>query len=241
MRVFHFELEDNLNLPSHYVQQLKLEYTGLWYKRFIQGLWVVAEGAVYDLFDEDLHVVEELPKAPFERVVIGVDYGTSNPTVFIALGLYQGVWYAFAEYRYDGGTRQHTDAEHADALARFIQDLGYTPSSIEIDPSAASFKAQLRRNSGVAGRNLKDADNEVVSGIRVVATALATNILKIHRSCTHLIKGFATYTWDPKAQKERGEDKPIKQNDHEMDALRYAAMRAIGRRSRQTFAKPEGT
>lgn len=251
LRAYHFELADNPNLPEEYVENLKKEFSGLWYKRFILGLWVVAEGAIYDIFDEDQHTVsswEELPfwerpeMPPWEKIIQGIDYGTTNPTAAVLLGLWRGTWYAFAEHRHEGpvtGGRSRTDAEHSSDLRTFLHNGGWVPESTEIDPSAASFRQQLRQDAFLP--RLRNADHEVLDGIRVVARALTQNKLKIHTSCKHLISEFFSYTWDPKAQEERGEDKPIKQHDHSLDALRYASMRAIGRSSAtRPLKKPRG-
>jgi len=138
-------------------------------------------------------------------------------------------WTVFSEERYEGsatGTRQRTDAEHSAAYARWIRSLGVAPSSVEVDPSAASFKLQLRQD-GVRG--VRDADHSVLDGIRVVSTALTNGTLKIHESCEGLLKEMSTYAWDEKAQ-ERGEDKPLKIADHGPDALRYLCMRVLGGR-----------
>ena len=248
LSAFHFELIDNPNLPEEYVEDLKKEFSGLWYKRFIQGLWVVAEGAIYDMFDEDEHVVNdwrEVPgwglsaMPPWEQVIDGVDYGTSNPTVFIRLGLHKGTWYAFAEHRYDArkNQRQKTDAQHSVDYRHHVAASGIVADSIEIDPSAASFRTQLK-NDGVMG--LRNADHDVIDGIRVVARGLTTGRFKVHRSCTELLKEFATYVWDEDAALERGLERPIPQNDHSLDATRYGLMRAIGRREKRTREKPSG-
>ncbi len=249
---YHFELTDNPNLPEDYLENLKKEFVGLWYKRFILGLWVVAEGAIYDIFDEDTHVVQtwdELPgwdskssPPPFEKIIQGVDYGTTNPTSFILLGLWKGTWYAFAESRHEGshaGGRSRTDAEHSRAMREFLAAGGWVPDSTEIDPSAASFKQQLKQDNFL--HRIHNADHEVLDGIRVVGRGLSQGTLKIHAGLKAAIGEFYSYTWDPKAQEERGEDKPIKQHDHSLDAIRYAAMRAIGRsRAVKAIRKPKG-
>ena len=270
MAAFHFELDDNPNLPDEYVADLKKEFTGLWYKRFILGLWVVAEGAIYDMFEEEKHVVydwKHIPgwshshRPPFERVIDGVDYGTTNPTSFLRVGLWAGVWYAFADHRHEGGEAkggQKTDEQHSKAYQQFTAAGGITvpqarrepkwfkkfqqaggiiPESVEIDPSAASLKTQFK-NDGIT--NIHNADHDVLDGIRVVATGLSSGKFKIHHSCTELIKEFSTYTWDPKAQEDRGEDKPLKVRDHSLDAARYALMRAIGKRTKRNRPKPTG-
>src|SRR5690606_4293976 len=77
LRRFRFTLADNPALDPAYVEALKREYTGLWYRRYILGEWVAAEGAIYDMFDPDRHVARELPE--ILHWWVGVDYGTTNP------------------------------------------------------------------------------------------------------------------------------------------------------------------
>lgn len=229
LRRFQFRLEDNPSLPTEYVEQLKREYTGLWYKRFILGLWVQAEGAIYDMFDPDIHVVDDDP-AEIGIVYTGADYGTANSTVFIVLAwdVLARRWIALHEYVHDSRKtgRQKTDAQYSEDYRAFMRDVGLFPQSLELDPSAASFALQLRRD-GV--QHVRAADNAVLDGIRDVARAFSTGQLVVHRRCQRLIASLLSYTWDPKAQK-RGEDAPLKQNDHEADGLRYAIRRAMSRR-----------
>jgi PBSX family phage terminase large subunit len=221
IKVFHFAIEDNLSLDCEYVKELKKEYAGLWYKRFIQGLWVLAEGTVYDMFDESKHIIAEIPEC--ERYWISVDYGTNNPTVFLLQGQKDNAFYTLKEYYYDSSKagRQKTDAEYSKDLKEFIGDKHIT--NIVVDPSAASFIAQLRKDGFF---NVKKANNEVLTGIRCVSTLLSNNRYFIHESCKNLIKEKASYVWDTKAQ-QKGEDKPLKQNDHASDAERYGLQSAM--------------
>jgi len=229
LNLYTFTLEDNETLPTDYVDSLKREYTGLWYKRYILGLWVAAEGAIYDMFDESKHVISG-PLPPMVEEIVGVDYGTANPSCFLKLGyVLQGdharKWIVSSEYYFDGRKgRQKTDVELGNDLTAWLG--GSHPSSIQIDPSAASFKAQLR-SMGVA--QLRDADNSVLDGIRTVASMLTSGKLLIHESCKHLLEEIPGYAWDSKKQ-DRGLDAPIKVDDHCCDALRYACMRAASRR-----------
>lgn len=214
---WQFGLEDNPNLPAEYVEALKREYTGLWYKRFILGQWALAEGVVYDMFDPDTHVVKMLP--PIKRHWVGIDYGTTNPTVFLLIG--EGAddcLYVCREWRWDSAAkgRRLTDQQLSAEYRRWVGNV--TPQRVFVDPSAASFIAQLYHD-GVRG--ITPADNDVVDGIQDVSTLLGARRLRIHESCAGLIEEMGNYVWDTKAQ-ERGEDAPIKQNDHGPDALRYA-------------------
>ena len=212
---FTFKLRDNPYLDDEYLESLENEYTGLWYRRFILGEWVAAEGAIYPMWDEDIHVVTKLP--PMKRILSqGIDYGTTNPTAGITLGLgVDDVLYAMAEWAPRHGS---TDAELVESLNAF---RGTTPEPdyTFVDPAAASLKRAL----SVAGyTRVKNADNDVENGIRVVASLLGTGRLKIHESCLGLRDEAPGYAWDPKRTEKGESDKPIKQDDHFCDALRYA-------------------
>jgi len=229
LRVFHFELDDNPFLEPSFVAYLKRQYTGLWYRRFIKGLWVMAEGAIYDMWDPRRHVVHNLPRIA-DWLAVGIDYGTTNPFHAILLGL--GVdnrLYAANEYRYDSRTarRQMADSEYSGALRSWMRQIpipgstgrGVQPRYIVVDPSATSFRVQLHQD----GVTTWPADNAVADGIRLVSTLFAAQPrprLLIHKSCKHLIEELPGYSWDEKAQL-KGEDKRIKIADHGCDALRY--------------------
>jgi len=216
LKSWHFTLDDNPYLDPAYVAALKQEYTGLWYRRFILGEWCLAEGSVYDMWDEKAHVVEQ-PKEPADYYLIGIDYGTNNPCVFLLIGVRDGVATVEKEYYYDSTTkgRQLTDAQYSIALQEFIGKIEV--DAVVIDPSAASFKVQVS-NDGIT---TTDADNSVIDGIRFVSSMLQAGRLKISEQCPNLIKEFSSYVWDSKKQ-DKGEDAPMKQNDHALDALRYA-------------------
>ncbi|UWM52081.1 PBSX family phage terminase large subunit [Streptomyces carpaticus] len=220
LRAWHFKLRDNPSLSPAYVAALSAEYVGLWRRRMIDGAWVVAEGAVYDMWDESRHVVTELP--PMRRLLgVGIDYGTTNPFAAILLGLgADGRLYAVSEWRHDSRAahRQMTDAQYSQAVRAWLDGLGAEPEWTFVDPSAASFHRQLweDRHPGVA-----KAKNEVLDGIRSVSSALAAGLLLVHDSCAGLLAELPGYSWDPTATAQ-GEDRPIKANDHSVDALRYA-------------------
>ena len=205
----HFEIEDNLTLSQTIIDRYKRMYSGVFYKRYILGLWVVAEGVIYDMFDDEKHVVSDVKK--YRKRAVSIDYGTANPTAF---GMYE--WDSVddvcktKEYHYSGReeSKQKTDSEYADDLIDFVD--GDMSTKIYVDPSALSFKAELRKRGF---KNVRNAKNDVLDGIRFVATMLTTGRLTIHKSCKHTIKEFGSYLWDVKAQ-ERGEDKPAKEHDH---------------------------
>lgn len=225
MRVFHFLLEDNPNLARTYVEALKKEYTGLWFKRFIQGLWVQAEGAVYDMWDESIHVLPDLEIPDCEEHIVSIDYGTANPSAFVLLGRKKDQIYAIDEYYWDSRaqSRQKTDSEYASDLVAFIgrcqERTGVLPSAIIADPSASSFFAECRSRGVV----MAEANNAVLDGIREVSSLMGSGRFFVAERCRSLRNEISGYVWDEKAQ-IRGEDKPKKENDHAVDALRYGVM-----------------
>lgn len=225
---FSFNLRDNPHLSKAYVDALGREFTGLWRLRFVEGLWVVAEGAIYDSIDEQVHrtAVEPDP-ADVEQYLVAVDYGTTNPFVALLLAVTADRVFVLREWRWDSKVRgrQLTDAEYSAQLTRWLADVRATKPEVEVtkvivDPSAASFIAQLWRDAwpGVTGAN-----NTVADGIRVTSSLLAANRLLIHPSCQGLWDEMLGYVWDPKAA-EKGIEQPLKVADHGPDACRYAVM-----------------
>lgn len=215
-KVWNFKLDDNPFLEESYKKWLKSTYTGLWYKRMIEGEWAVADGAVFSNFDPEIHVIKELPSDPIDAIRIGVDYGAANPTVFIKLCRYKTKWIATEEFYHrpkDGN--QQTNSQYKNEMIKFIGN--YYPSSIEVDPSAAAFIFELRK-AGIRG--VHGANNDVSNGIQKISNALNAGNLLIHESCKNLIEEMQSYAWDSKSAL-LGLDKPVKSNDHAVDALRY--------------------
>ena len=216
-----FLLDDNTTLPSDYIENLKLEYTGVFYRRFILGDWVAAEGAIYPMFEVIRHVSEATPE--IRMAWIAADIGHTNPTAFLRLGAGKdGRIWVLDEYYHQVGisSAAKSPRQYARDMIAFAQRMPMQPDGIIVDPAAEGFILQLREDSNL---RIKRADNAVLEGIQLVASAIDAGVLMIHPRCKHLIDELQGYAWDPKAQ-ERGEDKPIKQNDHACDALRYALM-----------------
>lgn len=232
MRTWHFTLDDNPYLSPEFVARLKRQYTGLWYKRFILGRWVAAEGAVFDMFDPDRHIVDVLPVMK-RWIGVGIDHGVVNPFAAEVLGL--GIdrkLYFVAEWYWDSKVRQRqlADVQYSAKLREFFASVrhpgsqlyGIRPERVVVDPSAAGFIRQLHldRHLFDGGVNVMGADNAVLDGILLMSSLLTTGRLLAHSSCANLADQFQSYSWDPKAA-AAGEDKPKKENDHAIDGARY--------------------
>lgn len=218
----HFTLDDNPSLSPRIRAGYEAMYSGVFYDRYIKGLWVSADGLVYGMFNEKRHVVEEPPETE-GSYYISSDFGVQNPTVFL---LWRKVkdrdqWIILNEWYYSGRENkvQKTVGEQVKGLeSLFPVEYGrrIEPAQIIVDPSASALIAEIREE----GHTVRKANNDVVDGISDVSTMLVQDRLLISRKCKHTIEEFQVYCWDEKAAM-RGEDKPVKENDHCMDAIRY--------------------
>lgn len=223
LRAWSFMLDDNPSLDPDYVAAIKAEFSGLFYLRNINGLWVAADGAVYDCFDPDRHVVPwgELPDLQC-YIGIAVDHGTTNPTHAIMLGLgVDNVLYAVDEWRYAPSNKEarKTNVQLSQGLRGWMATAHHPredPDSppritcpVIVDPAAADFRVQLKQD----GQRTVPAYNEVLYGIRTTSALFSIEKLKISDRCPELLKEIPGYVWDTKATEE-GKDAPVKVNDH---------------------------
>lgn len=216
----HFTIADNMSLSDSQLRQVLATYDkkSLWYARDIKGLRRAAEGQVYDMFRLEEHTYTTAPPNLLYSTTrtITCDYGTTNPCVFLDVYDDGEVIRFEREYRWDSRKehRQKTDAEYAADLEAF---MGSAWCVVLVDPSAASFIAELRSR----GIFVKDADNNVLDGIRKTGSLIYRHRLEINRiNCPGLCDEMGGYMWDEKAA-ARGEEKPLKERDHGPDALRY--------------------
>lgn len=214
----HFTMQDNPILSPEQIADAERLYTGVFYNRYIKGLWCVAEGLIYPQFDREKHI--EQRNNPQGEWYISVDYGTLN-AFSAGLWCYDGTTaYRAAEYYYSGREtrKQLTNAQY---LQRIQQLAGsHKIECVIVDPSAASFIAELRN----ADFTVRKGKNAVVDGIRRVSSALQAEKLRFSPDCKNCIREFGLYRWDESCS----EDRPIKENDHAMDDVRYFVNTIMG-------------
>ncbi len=216
----HFSMEDNPSLTQQIRQRYQRLYTGVFYKRFVLGQWVQAEGRVYDFFTEEM---TGTPPENCDKWYISCDYGTVNPMSMGLWGRCRGVWYRVKEFYFDSRAqmRQMTDGEYAQALESLAGDRPIT--AVIVDPSAASFLELLRRR----GWRVQKANNDVLSGIRLTSDCLKTGKIVIGPGCTDCLREMEEYVWD---LKDGSKDKVRKEHDHAMDDMRYFVSTVLGER-----------
>lgn len=220
----HFEMTDNPGLSQKTLERYQAMFSGVFYDRYIRGLWVLAEGLIYPMFGEGC-LVDNPPQGG--QYYISCDYGTLNP--FSA-----GLWCwdgktatRVAEYYYSGRQEQQhkTDEDYYTALEQLAGDKHV--QAVIVDPSAASFIEVIRRHKCFPVRKAK---NDVLAGINTTARFLQNGTIKIHRSCSACIREFGLYRWDEKAETDR----PVKENDHAMDDIRYFAYTVLRQKAGKT-------
>lgn len=227
MNYLHLTMEDNLSLGEKVKERYRRMYVGVFYQRYILGLWAMAEGLIYPMFnDENIYTDQTRPIALYStaRRTIACDYGTTNPCVFLDVWDDGQTLWIDREYRWDSqsdaarrtGNPNKTDSQYGEDMVEFMGADPTQQCMIIVDPSAASFIAELRQR----GFYVKAADNDVLDGIRKTGSLLERRRIMVHESCTGLISELQSYAWDDKAR-QSGEDKPLKTLDHAPDALRY--------------------
>ena len=227
----NYTIYDNPFLPPDYVRNLEAEYRGtVWFDRYILGEWTLAEGLIFPNFSLAL---EDTPEEPVTEYGLSIDYGTSNPFVALLWAKRGNVWHIDNEYYYSGRDtgKQKTDDEYMSDLVRFaapaierikegtalstgLFNLGPDRIEVVIDPSAASFIALLRQSEYFRPRS---ANNDVVNGLRETYSAINNGFIRVNRRCTNWKLEAQSYAWDSEAE----DDRPIKEHDHAMDAMRY--------------------
>lgn len=215
----HFEMTDNPGLSQKTLERYQTMFSGVFYDRYVRGKWCVAEGLVYDFGEEQ--ITDDIPQGG--EYYISVDYGTLNP---FSAGLWcidGGKAVRIAEYYYSGRDSkvQKTDEDYCDAIIELAGDKPVR--HVIVDPSAASFITALRRRGNFS---VREAKNDVLDGIRLTYRMLKNGQIKIHKNCKDAIREFGLYRWDDKSTT----DKPIKENDHAMDDIRYFANTILRRR-----------
>jgi PBSX family phage terminase large subunit len=223
IRSLHFTMDDNLSLSAFKRAQYEASFKGVFYERMIRGKWVIAEGAIYRDVWNELLLYDDAPigmkgqGGHIDHFTV-CDYGTTNQFVLSDVWDDGRVLWFDDEYVWDSNKerRQKTDEQYVEDTIDFMRKTG-AYGEVVLDPSAASFKVALKQR----GIFVKDADNEVIDGIRMTMSMLGNRLIRFNRRCKNAIKQMPNYAWDPKAAKH-GEEEPLKVDDHSPDTVRYA-------------------
>ena len=224
IKYLHFTMEDNYSLTERIKERYRTMYRGspVFYDRYINGLWVIAEGLVYPMMSD-----KNIIKKPWKydsrcHYFVSIDYGTVNP---FACGIFEyhedtGEIHLIRDFGHNGRENGRMDNEGYYELME--NQIGNLPIEfILVDPSAAGFIETIRKHNKYLA---KGATNDVLRGIQTVTKYINLDKLRVYDCCTNTLQEFQQYAWDEKSQDE----KVIKESDHYMDALRYAVMEISG-------------
>lgn len=235
VKVWHFVLDDNIHLSDEYKDNLKELYSAseVLYKRYILGLWVIAEGIIYSGFNVDDNVVKDLPDH-FDEINISTDYGTEHPDVMSVIGIKYNEkgnsYYLIDESYYDNtehsGIRL-TDSKRVNRLVHLQEK--YNPKTIFISHDASSLLVACEQDPKITCEVIKYTP-DVYEDINVINDLFSNNRFFIHESCVNTISQLQTYAWDLKAA-ARGKEVPLKQSDDCMDAMRGAICGVMKRKT----------
>jgi PBSX family phage terminase large subunit len=230
----HFTMSDNPTLSKSQIEYAESQFSGVFYDRYIKGLWVLAEGLVYPMFKKE-YILDSYSPSPDALFYISCDYGILNPTSMGLWALEPDKAVRLKEYYYDGRKNQpRTDEEHYQALENLAK--GYSVQFVIVDPSASSFIECIKRHKKF---RVRKANNNVIDGISNVSTLMSNDKIFICESCKGILKELSLYRWEDKSTSEK--DRVIKEHDHACDDMRYFVNTVAGNRLLRGLIKKGGS
>lgn len=232
VRKWKFKLEDNTTLSQEYIENLKASYKkgSLFYRRYIDGEWVSGQGAIFDSFTEDNILHDEVDLSEYITLGIGSDYGTSTTTCYSLVGIKQNEdgqreYHVLDERYYNAQERGvgQTDAERVEDILQLQEDYKLGKHNIfYASHDAESLRTALEKDERIK-LTVDTFMPDTLDCINRMSSLFHTNQLRIHERCKETIKQVQGYEWDSKAS-QRGEDKPVKKDDHLVDSMRGPIM-----------------
>ncbi len=229
---WHFTMQDNANLSETFINNQNKLYSGAFKARKIDGLWVVADGLVYDTFNTSKHVIAKdiLLKKIDENLIseyfLGIDWGWNHPTACLLLGVDKsGTYYLFDEL--------YSQKIEADIVVDWInekqQEYGRYFSFANCDNARPEQNDKLRKSTNLI---IYEEKPRIEDSISLVRGLINYDKLLISDACTATLNEFSTYRYPSESEQTKyysggSADLPIKINDDCMDALRYAIFKHL--------------
>lgn len=210
---FHFTTYDNPFIPREELEKARLEITEDRFAQEYMADFRKQEGLVYKEFSRDRHVIEVYPEeSNITETFAGIDFGFTNPTAVIHLKRDRDEnYFVIAEWY----KTQRTDKQ----IAEYVASCNF--NRVYPDPESPSAIEELNLHHVSVVEVIKNKDS-IQTGINKVRELFKTNKLFIHKSCVNLISELETYAYPERRPNMNEYENPIKENDHALDALRYA-------------------
>lgn len=238
-KVWHFTLEDNPNLDEGYVDSLKQSFSGVFYDRFILGLWVAAAGIIYRKFADNpgnylLPPGQLPPNSEIMFSTIGVDFGGNKSAhTFNCTGFrkgFRGIVTLDEMYHrpvdYDNES-QWDAVQLTDQFVKFVQKQirdGRKVKDIYVDGEDQVLKLSFTRGLMAAGIGIpvhNALKRDINNRIQFYNALFGHDSIRISSECKHTIDAFQNAVWnDKKLIDERLDDGST--NIDSLDAQEYA-------------------
>lgn len=205
---FHYTSYDNPFIPKEEIDKASREIPEDRFAQEYLADFRKTEGLVYKEFDRSRHITEKFPEA-FSDTILGADFGYTNPSAIIPIKVDSDNHYWIREEFY----KTHQTTEQIGE-----QGLLYKATKHYPDPAEPDRIEILRK----MGWNCREVSKDIVSGVDRVRELFKQNRVHIHPDCKNLIHELETYRYPDKKPDKNEEEKPVKENDHALDALRYA-------------------
>lgn len=240
--LYKFNIDDNIALDPAYVEALKKEYTGVFYKRFILGQWVVADGACYPAFANtpERFITNTVPERR-NFISIGLDWGGNRSLTAFAAVMVHGNFerIGFIKDYHITGQKGSIDGDRVNAeFIRFVKELQAEFPNVPVRCAFCDCAEQYLNNGlakavRAAGLSVCIGDSrkaEIVQRIICLNTLFNTDRVYILRRCSLIIDGLRSAAWDEKAA-QRGQDKRRDDFSSDIDicdAVEYSFSRFMG-------------
>lgn len=235
----HFTMRDNPSLAVKIIERYERMYKGVFYDRFISGLWVLASGIIFRYFaeddspylfdDADIFDNEGKLKVPFFKIVMGIDFGGNGSMTTYNLTGYQNRYHDFKSLEEDGlPLSDDIDSKKiCDKFVEFYRESIQKYGRVDwVFPDSASTTMinSLRsaaKDAGLPYQNIKGCrKNEISERPKTVDMLLNSGRLKINRRCTQTRRAIASLRWDEK-KPDQPEDKNIGNVNDRWDSFCY--------------------
>lgn len=225
---FHFSTYDNPHVPAEEIDKASRELTPDRFAQEYMADFTKTEGLVYKEFRRETCVIEDIPKdAVISDVMGGVDFGYTNPCAAITIKKDKTDTFYIAQEYYQ---TKRTDAE----VAKYVSKLGWAYAYP--DPESPGAIEELKR-AKIICRDVVKGKDSIENGIQDVRELLKAGKLKVLKQCVNTISEFETYSYPDKKDDRNEAEKPLDENNHAMDAIRYVIMMQTPPRPRKPYVQ----
>lgn len=204
---YHFTSYDNPHIPKSELDRERETKPEDTFAQEYLGDWRKVTGLVYKEFSRQSHISIEEPKQIVDTVA-GIDWGFTNP-------------FSSHRFRIDADAHYWIDMESyrsGRTTEQIVEEVKLKkPSKVYPDP-AEPDRNDIANRSGL---NVMEVSKDITAGIDVVRTLFKQNRIHIHPDCKNLIMELETYRYPERRADHNEEEKPIKENDHCLDEVRY--------------------